>query len=140
MNMTHKIVTDPVETLADLKLAMHYVKQARNLLLPLRLPVSGECCFLTSTLDQLRALRTATWEARQLPPDPEGMNNRRAAWAGQAIAAFMAATGTDREDAVADLLADLIHWCDRNGQAFGHEMARAKDHYQAETLGEDSTD
>ena len=138
--MTLKIVTDPVETLVDLDLAMHYVKQARDLLLPLRLPVSGECCFLTSTLDQLCALRTATWKARQLPPDPEGMNNRRAARAAQALAAFMATTGTDREDAVADLLADLIHWCDRNGKEFGHEMARAKAHYEAETLGDESAD
>jgi len=67
------------------------------------------------------------------------MNNSRAAWAGQAVSAFIAATGTDREDAVGDLLADLMHWCDRSGQDFTHELARATDHYGAETLGEEST-
>jgi hypothetical protein len=139
MNMTRKIVTDPTELLAGLELAMHYVRQARDLLLPLRLP-AGECCYLTTTLDQLRALRAAAWEARHLPPDPEGMNDRRATWAAQALATFMAATGTDREDAVADLLADLIHWCDRNAQEFGRELARAEAHYAAETSDDQSTE
>jgi hypothetical protein len=76
---------------------------------------------------------------RPLPPDPEGMNDRRAGWAGSAIACFRDATGTDLGDAVCDLLADLMHWCDRNGQHFGHELERAKDHYHAETLGDEST-
>jgi hypothetical protein len=75
-----------------------------------------------------------------LPPDPEGMNDRRAGWAGRAIANFRAATGTDEEDAVCDLLADLMHWCNRHGLNFGNELARARDHYDAETHGEKSTD
>ena len=70
-----------------------------------------------------------------LPPDPEGMNGCRAEWAGQAIAAFTLATGTDREDALADLLADLMHWADRNGVSFADELGRARNHYGAETLG-----
>jgi hypothetical protein len=74
-----------------------------------------------------------------LPPDPEGMNDRRATWAAGAVAGFRSATGTDEEDAVCDLLADLMHWCDRSGQGFGRELARATDHYQAETLGDEST-
>lgn len=72
-----------------------------------------------------------------LPPDPEGMNDRRSAWAGEALATFMLATGTDLEDAVADLLADLIHWCDRHEFEFERELDRARFHYEAETLADD---
>ena len=35
----------------------------------------------------------------RLPPDPENMNDKRAAWAGAALLAFMLETGTDEEDA-----------------------------------------
>jgi len=73
----------------------------------------------------------------QLPPDPEGMNDSRAAWAGKVIDLFVLITGTDKEDALADLLADLIHWSDRQQLSFDCELARARGHYEAETLGED---
>jgi len=73
-----------------------------------------------------------------LPPDPEGMNDKRAAWGGRAIAAFEKATGVDREDALSDLLADLFHWCDRNGVDFEHELARARGHYDEETLDDET--
>lgn len=78
-----------------------------------------------------------TTAARTLPPDPEGMNERRARWAGVALAAFMAATGTDLEDAICDLIADLRHWADRNGQDFDHEADRGARHYAAEIGGEE---
>ena len=74
--------------------------------------------------------------ARKLPPDPDGMNDKRAGWAGAALATFMKVTGTDEEDAVSDLLADLIHWCDRNNYDFAAALDRGRGHYQAETLGE----
>jgi hypothetical protein len=48
-----------------------------------------------------------------LPADPEGMNDRRAEWALTALLAFRYVTGTDWSDAVADLLCDLMHFCDR---------------------------
>ena len=38
--------------------------------------------------------------AHTLPPDPEGMNDRRARWAEFALRAFAAATGTDRGDLI----------------------------------------
>ena len=66
------------------------------------------------------------------------MNDSRAAWAGQAIRQFAITTGTDEEDALSDLLADLMHWCDRRQVPFDRELARARDHYEAETLGEGS--
>jgi hypothetical protein len=68
-----------------------------------------------------------------VPPDPEAMNDKRAQWAGSALRGFRRNTGTGLEDAVSDLLADLMHWCDRNGQDFEHELRRAQLHYEAET-------
>lgn len=71
----------------------------------------------------------------ELPPDPEGMNADRAQWADAAIEAFIAETGTEEEDALADLLGDLMHWCDRHDGAgsFDHALARARNYYQEET-------
>ena len=46
-------------------------------------------------------------KASNLPPDPDGQNDDRASWAEEAIVAFESETGCDREDALADLLADL---------------------------------
>lgn len=68
-----------------------------------------------------------------LPPDPDGQNDERAEWAEQAIEAFESATRADREDALCDLLADLMHWADRNGQDFDSQLDRARMHYAAET-------
>ncbi len=76
---------------------------------------------------------------RRVPPDPEWMNDKRAAWAATALHSFMEETGTDEEDAVCDLLADLLHWCDRHGYDFDVELGRGRSHYDAETLREDST-
>lgn len=72
-------------------------------------------------------------ETNPLPPDPEGMNESRADWANEAILAFEAVTGTDREDALADLLCDLMHWADRNGEDFDKQLSRARQHYVEET-------
>jgi len=75
--------------------------------------------------------------SRKLPPDPDQMNDDRSEWAQAALSAFIVETRTDKEDAVADLLADLMHWCDRNKLEFDHELNRARDHYRAETGGPD---
>lgn len=74
----------------------------------------------------------------ELPPDPERMNGRRAAWAGRAVAEFQHATGTDDEDALSDLLADLMHWADRNNYDFDAALLRGRDHYAAETAAEEA--
>jgi hypothetical protein len=71
-----------------------------------------------------------------LPPDPEHMNDERAAWAAQALITFIAATGTDFQDALPDLLADLMHWCDRHNVSFSAELGKAHQHYEAETQEE----
>jgi hypothetical protein len=68
-----------------------------------------------------------------LPPDPDNQNDERAEWAEATIQAFVRITGTDREDALADLLANLMHWCDRQGFDFDAELARGHGMYQEET-------
>lgn len=68
-----------------------------------------------------------------IPPDREGMNGDRAAWAGVAITAFIKAVRCDPEDAVADLLVDIMHWCDRNGTDFIFELERSRHMYRDET-------
>jgi hypothetical protein len=74
---------------------------------------------------------------KPLPPDPEEMNDARSSWADAAIAAFQDETNTDIEDAVADLLCDLMHWCDRNMFDFDRELERGKNHYEEETTPEE---
>lgn len=74
---------------------------------------------------------------KQLPPDPEGQNDDRAEWADAAIAAFRAVTGTDLEDAVSDLIADLMHWCDRHDISFSEELYRGQYHYRCETTADE---
>jgi hypothetical protein len=70
---------------------------------------------------------------RKPPPDPEGMNAKRAEWAASSIRHFQCHTGTDWEDAAADMICDLMHFCDREGFDFDKEYARARMHYEAET-------
>jgi hypothetical protein len=69
----------------------------------------------------------------KLPPDPEEQNDDRAEWAETALEAFMAVCKTDESDAVADLLANLRHYCDRNDLDFDAELSRANMNYEAET-------
>jgi hypothetical protein len=69
-----------------------------------------------------------------LPPDPEGMNDDRAEWAAAALRHFQCMTGTDYEDALGDLLADLMHWGDRNNFDFELALDRARGNYAAETM------
>lgn len=74
-----------------------------------------------------------------LPADPEGMNDQRAAWAAASIRCFQKQTGTDRDTALLDLLCDLMHFCDRNGFDFDHELARGRLHYKEETTALEET-
>jgi hypothetical protein len=68
-----------------------------------------------------------------LPPDPEHLNEDRSKWAGDAIASFIAATGTEPEDALIDLLCDLMHWADRTDGCFESSLEWARSHYAEET-------
>lgn len=68
-------------------------------------------------------------DAKLLPPDPDNQN----------LAAFMNETGSDNEDALCDLLCDLMHLCDRKPVlgTFAVQLQRAQDHYEAETGSEE---
>lgn len=84
-----------------------------------------------------------------IPPDAtaaEGITNaERANWAETALLAFGRQIGAvsnsigDKEEPfliVADLLADLAHWCDRNHVDLPSALTHAARHYQAETGGQ----
>ncbi len=81
----------------------------------------------TRTIDSLAQMTKA------LPPDPDGQNNDRAAWAKVALDAFMKETGTDLEDSLCDLLCNLMHLSDRVPFDFDAALQHARDHYLAET-------
>lgn len=74
-----------------------------------------------------------------LPPDPEDMNAMRAAWARVALRAFMDVCRTDDEDALGDLLCDLMHLADREALLdFEQALETARMHYEAEIAAEDA--
>ena len=73
-----------------------------------------------------------------LPNDPDNMNEWRACVARVALNAFQEATGTDDQDALGDLLGDLLHLCDRT-DAYGtldEGLRLGRAHYRDETHGE----
>lgn len=74
--------------------------------------------------------------ARSRPGDGPD-NEDRASWAQAALDAFQEVTGTDDEDALADLLCDLMHWADWKKQDFKAAMSRGEGHYRVE-LKEDA--
>jgi hypothetical protein len=74
-----------------------------------------------------------------LDVDSEGMNDRRAGWARAALETFQAETGTDDGDAICDLVADLFHLCDRDGETFGRS-ARTQIERGARAYEQEGTD
>jgi hypothetical protein len=74
----------------------------------------------------------------KLPPDPEQMNDARASWADIAIYAFRDKTRCEPEETLGDLLCDLMHWADRNGEDFAGRLEGALQNYEAETAPEPS--
>jgi hypothetical protein len=77
---------------------------------------------------------TSMSKSKTLPPDRKYMNDGRAAWAATALQHFAFITGADGEDALTDLLVNLMHWCDRSSADFNKHLATARLHYEAETL------
>lgn len=61
-------------------------------------------------------LNAGSPDQRKLPPDPEGLNDVRSETGRKALYAFCKATSTDIEDAVADLIANIMHACDRHSE------------------------
>lgn len=70
--------------------------------------------------------------AQTRPRQGEPSNADRALWAAAAVEESCCQTGTDPQDALCDLLADLLHWCDRSDQDFLTELRRALHHYEVE--------
>jgi len=71
--------------------------------------------------------------AGPFPPDPEEKNEARSTWAEIALLAFIEATGSEAEYAVRDLVADLMHWCDRHDLSWEDERQSGEGHYTEET-------
>ena len=69
----------------------------------------------------------------ELPPDPEGRNEDRSQTALDALRTLVTSTGADTEDALSDLLCNLMHFADRYDFDFESELGRAEMHYRAET-------
>jgi hypothetical protein len=67
----------------------------------------------------------------------DALNARRAGRAQSALTRFMQDTGADREDSLSDLLADLMHWAQRNSFDFAAALARAGGYFQAELAEDD---
>lgn len=62
-------------------------------------------------------------------------NADRVEWGEAAIATEIAQTGTDRETALVDLLADLMHWARAENQSFDDALSTARMHFEEEEEG-----
>lgn len=73
---------------------------------------------------------------KQDPDDPDSpRNGRRVEHAEKALDAFLESTGESRnvdEDAVSDLITDLMHYCDREGHPGAKLLTSAKRNWKAE--------
>ncbi|KPN62991.1 hypothetical protein SAMN04488527_15719 [Aliiroseovarius crassostreae] len=65
--------------------------------------------------------------------DPDGENTNRANWAEGMIQEIITCTGTDRDNALRDGLAGLMHWAHREGFDFGNELRVACNFFRDET-------
>lgn len=71
----------------------------------------------------------------RLPPDTDGFNDQRADFARTIVVVYRALTHSGQEEAVTDILNNLMHLCDRD-PGFGNfekELARAVQNYDWET-------
>lgn len=59
-------------------------------------------------------------------------NKDRVHWAARSLQKFMELTGCEREDALGDLLCDLMHWARQNGYDFDFALQRAYGHFEEE--------
>lgn len=84
----------------------------------------------------IAALRAVTKRLGALPPDPDDMNQTRSGLARDVLLFFCTHAHVDMEDALADFLTDVMHWCDRNNTEFEAELARARINYDEETTVE----
>jgi hypothetical protein len=60
-----------------------------------------------------------------------------AEWACRTLLVYQQYTGSNKEDALRDLLSDLMHWADEQGFDFGYELEWARTHYAEEIAEQD---
>jgi hypothetical protein len=84
------------------------------------------------------AATSRTNTTRQLPAGPQTTNADRTEWAASALRHFQCRAGCDYEDALGDLLCDLMHWSGRNNFDFETPLCRARGHYGEEKAPERS--
>ena len=82
------------------------------------------------------AFASEGFTVQPVPDRPRPDNRQRAYWGEMAVQAFRAACEGDRDTALGDLLANLRHWADANGQDFEYAIANSEMHYLAEVAGE----
>jgi hypothetical protein len=64
-------------------------------------------------------------------------NAQRAEHVNQCIMHYEQLTNVDREDVLKDVLKDLLHWADEQGQDFDDALVTASMHHEAEVLLEE---
>jgi hypothetical protein len=73
----------------------------------------------------------------EIEPGPEHVTNRtRASWAEACVSVFIQHTGCDREDALGDLLCDLMHWAVLHDFDLAAALDRALGHFEEELVDE----
>lgn len=89
--------------------------------------------------DEARADENETIAATYIQPpvhggkDPDKLNSRRAAWGLLTQKYFQQMTGSEDENAISDLIADLLHTAHGMGQDPAEELRRAVFQFNAET-------
>lgn len=76
----------------------------------------------------VRLLDSLHDEPQACAPD----NGRRVQWADLVLLNFCRDSGGHIDDALPDLLADLMHWCRNEGRDFEQALDRARMHFEAE--------
>jgi hypothetical protein len=73
----------------------------------------------------------------EIEPAPERVTNaHRAKWAEACVSVFIQHTGCDNEDALGDLLCDLMHWAVQRNFALYAALESALGHFEAELVEE----
>jgi hypothetical protein len=70
-------------------------------------------------------------------PGPNCTNAERVERARIALDAYRNIRGADPDALMRDLLADMMHLAAEEEMDFSHELEMARDHYEAESRGED---
>jgi hypothetical protein len=143
----------PEDFIVEYTMTSLYVRNMTlNVLSKLHMDIHGSAAFGVwdkTTNAMITISNPSTWVFERvgllrMPPDPEGMNDDRASWANTALSAFgietgMINAGEDDQTIMGDLVADLMHFADRNNIDFEKVLRGARMHYEEETSDRDTT-